>query len=61
MQKWEERIFLNQQLGMRVYFRIVMIIGLKMGAGSHHTTCTFYHVPEHRELPGDISVDAGLL
>jgi len=28
MQKWEDRMFLNQQLGMRVYIRIVMIMVL---------------------------------
>jgi len=29
MQKWEERIFSNGQLGMRVYIRIVKIMALK--------------------------------
>jgi len=29
MQKWDERIFSNQQLGMIVYIRIVMIMGLE--------------------------------
>ena len=29
MQKWGERIFSNRQLGMRVYIRIVMIMGLE--------------------------------
>ena len=29
MQKWGERIFLNQQLGMKVYIRIVMIMELE--------------------------------
>jgi hypothetical protein len=27
--KWGKRIFLNQQLGMRVYIRIVMIMELE--------------------------------
>jgi len=29
MQKWGERIFSNQQLGMRVFIRVVMIMVLK--------------------------------
>jgi len=29
MQKWGERIFLNQQMVMRVYIRIVMIMVLE--------------------------------
>ena len=29
MQKWGERIFSNQQLEMRVYIRIVMIMELE--------------------------------
>jgi len=29
MQKWGERIFSNQQLGMRVYIMIVMIVVLE--------------------------------
>ena len=29
MQNWEERMFLNQQLRLRVYMRIVMIMVLE--------------------------------